>query len=307
MISNDLTPAPSRDPRADARFDRGRAALAEGDLREAAEMIEQALALAPDWAGAWHLLGTVNARRGRAAQARHAFAQALLLDPPDRHGAALALARLGLTTALPVAPAAYVAALFDEYAPRFEDHLTRQLAYRGPAHLIEALASVGLRHFKHVLDLGCGTGLCGAAIRPRADHLAGVDLSAGMVAAARSKAIYDRLETGDLHAFLAGEPTASADLVVAADVLIYIGDLAPLFERAARVVSDGGTLAFSTQLASAEYGYALGEDLRFHHSRRYVDDALTDAAFTVLRREVRSVRRENGRDVPGLIFVARRT
>ncbi len=306
MNSNDMSLSRPRDPRAQTRFARAKAALAEGELAEAAEMIEQALALSPDWPGAWHTLGTVQSRRGLAAQACDAHAMALRLDPADRHGTALALARTGGASVPPVAPHAYVAALFDEYAPRFEHHLTRQLGYRGPSLIVEALAAADIEHFGNVLDLGCGTGLCGAALRARADRLAGVDLSARMIAAAREKAIYDRLAVGDLHTFLAGEDDASADLVVAADVLIYIGDLAPLLSQCARVLRRGRTLAFTTQLGPEAADYTIGADMRFHHARGYVEAALADASFVVARCEERSVRREKGIDVPGLIVVARR-
>ena len=269
-------------------------------------MMEQALALAPDWAGAWQALGAVQERRSLSAQARHAYATALRLDPSDRHGASLAMARLGAIPPPAAAPDAYVAALFDDYATRFDTHLTRQLHYTGPAEIVAALTSAGTERFGRVLDLGCGTGLCGAALRSRADHLVGVDLSPAMVAATRAKAIYDRLEVGGLHPFLAREPDARADLVVAVDVFIYIGDLAPIVTEAARVLRSGAVFAFSTQRSASADPYGIGADLRFHHTRPYVEAILEAGSFAVLRCDAKSIRRENGAEVAGLIVVARR-
>ena len=107
-------------------------------------------------------------------------------------------------------PSAYVRTLFDQYAPRFDAALTEGLGYRGPAVLRDAIAAACTAarrplQFDAALDLGCGTGLAGAALRPLVERLTGVDLSERMVALAREKKLYDRLETGDLVQFLHAE------------------------------------------------------------------------------------------------------
>ena len=93
----------------------------------------------------------------------------------------------------------YVRRLFDQYAGRYDTALTEHLHYRGPALLRDAVEAAmrarGKRpmHFRAMLDLGCGTGLAGAAFRPFVDRLVGVDLSPAMIAQAASKGLYDRL------------------------------------------------------------------------------------------------------------------
>src|SRR5205085_510552 len=75
---------------------------------------------------------------------------------------------------------AYVRALFDQYAPRFDEAL-KGLAYGGPARLREADAKARPDiTFDHMLDLGCGTGLAGAAFRPPVGHLTRLDPSLAM-------------------------------------------------------------------------------------------------------------------------------
>ncbi len=309
----------SRDPRANSRFRRGQDAAAAGALAEAAEMMEQALALAPQWAGAWAALGGVLHAQSEDAKAATAFATALRIDPADTHGAALALARLS-GTLLSEASAAYVTALFDAYATRYEAHLTGPLGYTGPAALVAALHEAGHGAPGHTLDLGCGTGLCGEALRRTgATHLAGVDLSPAMIAVARDKRVgagaplYDRLVVDPLQTFLDGETSASADTIAAADVFSYLGDLAPALAAAARVLRPGGVLAFTvqraigpwaTEQAEAGEGYAVGADLRFAHAPGYVRAALAAAGLGMRVLEERSIRRENGAPVPGLVVAA---
>ncbi|MGU3538940.1 class I SAM-dependent DNA methyltransferase [Methylobacterium sp. A54F] len=304
----------SGDLRADRRYAYAEGCLAEGDAAAAAEMAEQVLDLAPGFAPAWALLGRAREARHAAgggeaerAGAVAAYAAALDLDPADGLGIRLALARLGHGDASGAISPAYVRALFDGYAPRFERHLVGDLAYRGPALLAEALdgAAGPDARFARVLDLGCGTGLMGQALAGRAGWIAGVDLSPAMLALAARKGIYDRLQAGELGDFLAAEPAASADLVVAADVFIYLGDLVPALAGIARALRPGGLAVFSTQWHPAS-GVRLGPDARFAHGDDHVAAAAEAAGLAVLASTPAAVRRERGLDVPGRVVTVRK-
>src|SRR4029077_10060116 len=129
--------------------------------------------------------------------------------------------------------------LFDDYADRFDTHLVGILRYRAPHAILAALQDVCADRpprFAHALDLGCGTGLMGEAIRPFAERLDGVDLSPLMLAKARAKLVYDRLAEAEIVAFVRGSPDRAFDLVLAADVLVYVADLAPVFSEVARTL-----------------------------------------------------------------------
>ena len=148
-------------------------------------MFEQALERAPEWLAALFALGDASERLGRRDAAAEAFRNAIAADPSDPFGAAARLALLGASETPEGLPRAYVTRLFDDYAPRFEAHLVGALAYRGPALLIEALDAVAPgRRFASALDVGCGAGLMGVAIRDRVVRLEGVDLAPAMVAKA---------------------------------------------------------------------------------------------------------------------------
>jgi predicted TPR repeat methyltransferase len=243
-------------------------------------------------------------RRGEAIAA-YRRARELGADPA---GIAFALAALGEGALPAAAPADYVKGLFDQYAGHFDRHLVGTLGYRTP----ELLG--GLLHdhlgaapaLEAALDLGCGTGLCAPILRPMARRLAGVDLSEKMLEKARAAGLYDALACADIVDWLEGRD-AEWDLVLAADVLVYIGDLAPLFDAVARVLQPGGRFAFSVESLAAESpaGYAITASNRFAHAPAYVRACAAAAGLTLVEQRDAVLRREHGAEVGGLLFLLR--
>ncbi len=300
-------PLASSDFIAERRFAYAKAAAGEGDWSAAAELFEQTLERAPDWAPAWFALGEARERLGDLDAAAQAFRMSLAADPADAQGARARLALMGRADAPVELPQAYVARLFDNYAPRFDKHLTKNLGYRAPALIADALSAAATgRRFALGLDLGCGTGLMGEALRGRVEHLAGVDLSAAMIAKARERGAYDRLIVGDAAAALRRERPEAFDLIVAADSLVYIGELAPLFAAVATALTAGGLFAFSVETFEGD-GFKLAPTMRFAHSQPYVETTAVEAALKPLLIRSASTRREAGLDAPGLICVFERT
>lgn len=294
----------SGDVLADRRYAYAESLLAE-DPAAAADLLEQTAERVPHWAPLWMALGTAREKQGWTAAAERAFARADTLDPDGLYGAALHLARLqGVGVA--AMPAPYVAALFDDYAARFDRHLVEELGYRGPPLIRAAvLQAAGPRRFARALDLGCGTGLMGDAVRDLVDVLDGVDLSPAMLAEAERRQVYDSLEAGEIVQALATRAGASHDLVLAADVFVYVGALDDILLGVARVLRPGGLVAFSVQ-RSADLPVRLGADLRFAHSAAHVAAALAAAELACLSLDAVSTRRDAGVDVPGLVAVARK-
>jgi predicted TPR repeat methyltransferase len=290
---------------ADRRFGFAQDLAARGELEAAADLLAQTVALAPAFASAWYALGDLQDRLAMPAEAAQSFRQALRHDGDDRHGAGLRLACLGAADGAAAMPSAYVETLFDQYAERFDAALVEGLAYRGPAVLRAAIerASPSAPRFAAMLDLGCGTGLAGEAFRDIAARITGVDLSAGMLAVARPKGIYADLVQADLAAFLAA-CGATYDLVTAADVFVYVADLAPMAAAIARVLAPLGLLAFTVETHAGD-GVALGDKLRYAHGEAHVRAALAVAGIDILDITPVSTRTEAGAPVPGLVVVAR--
>lgn len=304
------------DARLDRRYAWAEAALKGGDAKAAIEILDQTLAEAPGFTAAWHLYGLAREALGHNEDAATAWRQCLALDPADHFGARLDLARIGAMPAVEATSENFSGNLFDGYADRFDSHLTKALQYRAPAQLKEALGRVCALsnrgfHFETVYDVGCGTGLMGEAIRAESGFLAGCDLSPRMIERARVKTaadgrpLYDKLAVAGLTSFLASRPDKSADLVVAADVFVYLGDLTPAFAQSARVLQTGGLLAFSVQSHGGD-GVVVGADRRFAHAELWLREKLHEARLRPLRVEDASARHDRGQPVPGLLMVVER-
>lgn len=300
----------SGDLRADRRYEYARAAFDDGDHAAAADLARQVLELAPHFAAAHALLGRALMALGEAGAAAEPLEQALALEPEDALGVRLDLARLGRVAPDAAVTAGYVRALFDDYAPQFERHLLRSLNYRGPELVVDALrraASKRLREFRfrRVLDLGCGTGLVAEALAGHCDAIEGVDLSPRMLAKAARTKLYTELHETELGAFLSARGDRECDLVVAADVFVYLADLVPVFREAHRVLAPDGFLAFTAQ-AHAGAGVVLGEDARYAHSEDFLREGLAAAGLSVVLFETVSTRLDRGEPVPGFLAVAER-
>jgi predicted TPR repeat methyltransferase len=308
MLVGSAVPLSSGDITLDRRIDWARGLMTRGDTEGAIGLLRETIDGAPGFLGAWYLLADSLERTGARDEAVDAYRRVVTLDPEDKLGASLRLARLERRRPEGMPPA-YVRALFDQNATRFEADLVETLAYRGPELLraaVEAAAKArGKRgRFARVLDLGCGTGLMGAAIRDLADELVGVDLSPGMIMQAQTKDVYDRLVVGNLVAFLEEEP-GPFDLVLAADVFVYLEDLKPIISLVRDKLAPGGLLAFTTEAYRGD-GVILNQGLRFAHGEKHLREAAKTARLDVFLIERASARTAEGKPVPGSIAVMAR-
>lgn len=282
------------------------ALLEAGSATEARDLAADACALDPQWTDAWFVLAETSERADDRVRAVEAYRRCLSLEPQDRLGAGPRLTLLGAAGTPERLPNAYVRTLFDQTARRFEESLVGRLEYRAPERLIQSLEPfrTDMPTPLAVLDVGCGTGLAGVLLRPWAARLDGFDLSPLMVAEARRKNIYDAVDVADLF----DTPAADAPrygLAVAADVLCYVGDLAPAFEAIRARLIEHGHLAFTVEAGSG-VPYALGPAQRFRHDPHSIERWLTEAGFERLACERAVLRRERREPVDGLVVVARR-
>jgi predicted TPR repeat methyltransferase len=284
--------------------------MKEADHTAAVDLAEQSLELAPLFAPAHALLGRARAALGQRDSAVAALLRALEIEPDDALGVRIDLARLGALPPEAAIGAGYVRALFDDYAGTFDKHLVKNLNYRGPELLRSAVrraqAVYGRKLWcERILDLGCGTGLVAKAFEGSYAAIEGVDLSPRMLAAARRTRLYERLHEGDLLGFLRAHGEGSADLVVAADVFVYIAALDDIFADVSRVLVPSGLLAFTVQ-AHEEPGVILGPDSRYAHGEPYLRDLAAQTGFSVTLFEPVSTREDRGLAVPGFLLVLER-
>jgi predicted TPR repeat methyltransferase len=294
---------------ADRRYEFARDLRLKGDLVAAADLLQQAIELAPGFVSAWFTLGEIRQALGEHDAAIAAFRKAREADAGDPHGASLRLMRLGAEEVASM-PKAYVRALFDQYAPKFESALIDDLGYRGPALLFKAVlaARCAVRKpafFKCAIDLGCGTGLAATAFAREVDRFTGIDLSPRMIEKARSTGLYAELEVNDMLEGLRARRDASADLILAADAMVYVADLVPVLKETCRVLVAGGVLAFTLETHGGD-GVVIGEGLRYAHGAAYVRASLQAAGLKLSQFEELSARNEDNVPVPGLVVVAAR-
>ena len=213
----------------------------------------------------------------------------------------------GTTKTTEVAPKEYVAKVFDEYAPRFERHLTIDLQYNTPTKLrnmFDNFAEIFPDKAKNAVDLGCGTGLCGIAFNGVYEKICGIDLSSKMLEEAKKKNIYDKLILGDLidsldtHAY-------KFDLFISADTFIYLGNLSRVFESAAKRAAPNAGFIFTTESCETE-PYILGKSGRYSHSFPYIESVCKKNGFMILKYLQDTLRKEPEGWVLGGFYLAKR-
>jgi predicted TPR repeat methyltransferase len=267
---------------------------------EAADSYLQALEHGSDSAALQFTTAELLRESGRKAEAARHYRQALTLDPEDKFGTGLALSALEGSIVPAEAPQAHIRALFDHFAERFDKTLRGELAYRGPEIIKAAVETLGAKDLS-ILDLGCGTGLCGEILRPFARRLDGVDLSSRMIEKAAERGLYESLCAEDAVEYLRANQ-AKYDLIAAGDVLVYFGDLMPVLSAAFVSLKPGGRFIFTVEKSEGE-AYRLGTTQRFAHSSPYIEETAQTAGFTLLSLFAVSTRQEAGAPVPGSLVI----
>ncbi|MES2191085.1 MAG: tetratricopeptide repeat protein [Pseudomonadota bacterium] len=247
---------------------------------------------------AWSQRAAILKDMGRPEEAAVAFRRAIALGGDSTlNGYFLA----SLTGEEPPAsaPRQYVEALFDDYAGQFDEHLVDVLGYKAHSVLVGHAQGVGKKHYRAALDLGCGTGLCGPLVKAFADRVDGVDLSAKMIEKAGALGVYGTLVQADLAGFLQGTDQRY-DMVLSADVFIYVGALEAVFAGAQRVLEPGGLFCFSVERADSDVEYRLTRSQRYAHSLRYLKALAASHGFEVAKVVEHPIRAEQGRPIDGL-------
>ena len=279
---------------------RGQTLQKLGRHDEALLSYDKALSLDRSLAQAWTLRGGILKVQRRFDEAVECFREALA-HGGDAELNGYFLASLVGRDAPASAPQRYVQSLFDDYADTFDEHLVSVLRYEAHRFLVDNLRGVGPERFGAALDLGCGTGLCGPLVKPAVQRLDGVDLSPLMLDKARALGVYEQLAQGDLVEHLRGTPQ-TYDLVLSADVFIYVGDLEPVFAGVSRVMNRGGVFCFSVEQAGDEQMFQLTTQQCYAHSERYVRQLAERHGFEIVKMLRHAIREDQREPIVGLYF-----
>ena len=260
----------------------GEALLAANALPAAIAELQRTLRLDPSLERARFLMASAWLEAGEAEQALSIFAG--ISTSPETEAM---VARARAIQSARRSDAGYVRHLFDQFSADYDARMLGQLSYAAP-QILRDLADLVMpgRDQLSILDLGCGTGLAGVLFQDKAASLTGIDLSPAMIAKARARGIYDTLIVGDIEAL----PEGRYDLILAADTLVYLGDLAPLFRTLGAGLSPDSYFLFTIEAKDGE-GFELGPKRRWRHSETYL----------------RELARQNGFSVAGLVTASPRT
>lgn len=264
--------------------------------------LERALELEPECPNALWWLADYWHERGKRAKALPLYKGFLKLEPDDAEAKHM-IAALGGSKAPRHAPDDYVRNQFDSYAEDFDKSLVDELEYQGPELIMKALGKVRPKKAPpaDIADLGCGTGLMGLRVKPFAKTLIGVDLSPKMIKESRKRRIYDRLEVKEITKFLRGQKR-KFDVIVCADVIIYVGDIREMFKAVAESLRPGGIFAFTAEWQDKP-GFTLTDSGRYAHKPVWLRKAGKAAGLKELHSFKGRLRYERGKPVKGYISV----
>lgn len=279
-----------------------------GITSSAIDQYNKALNLDPNRSTWQHNLAVLYLRDRQLDLAKQHFKLSLALeaDNPTAQHMLQALESDGFTKSeIATAPASYISDLFDQYAGYYNKHVTDTLHYKVPAMLRQAISKHVTTATKqqNVLDLGCGTGLCGIYFSDLAGFLVGVDLSAEMLAQAKALDAYDGLCRANIVETIPGYGRAVFDIVLAADVLVYIGDLSLVFAAVKSCLRTTGMFAFTVEALFTENDFELQSSGRFAHSEKYILQLAEEYNFIVKTFDNVVLREQEGSPIDGFLFV----
>ncbi|HER62946.1 MAG TPA: methyltransferase domain-containing protein, partial [Desulfobacteraceae bacterium] len=193
--------------------------------------------------------------------------------------------------------------LFDQYSENFEENLIKDLEYNAYCILRQAIDALPGKksRYDHGLDLGCGTGLAGEAFQSVCTKLSGVDLSANMIGQSAEKDLYHELHCADVIEFL-DRTDQRYDLLVAADIVPYLGNLEPLFAAAAKCAAENAHFCLSSE-GTEKPAWDIQPTGRYGHNPDYIDQTAGKYGWLVLERFRANIRREHDAWIRGTIFV----
>ncbi len=276
-----------------------------GNIDVAIRYYQKAIHIQPDFFEAHNNVAAAFLVKQHAGLALHHFQEAARLQP-DNSSLQYTIQALSQNQQLLAAPTDYIKSLFDSYADHYDQHLVNALDYQVPIHFQRVLTDLHLKNkAQDVLDIGCGTGLCGGLVKPFAKTLTGVDLSKKMLEMAREKNFYDELVCEDFYSFLTNKNTVY-DLIMAGDVLVYIGDLGSLFQHVQHTLRANGLFIFNTEISETD-DYKMNQSGRFAHQKKYIERLAKQNQLAIVYHEKAMTRMQNNEPVYGYLYVLQRS
>lgn len=246
--------------------------------QEAIHYFLEALIYNPDYVDAHLNLASIYMKRQEYEKARNHYYKVESLQPDNQEVKHL-LAALTGEKVPDRAPDTYVENLFGHYAPHYDEHLVKHLKFSVPDIIAKAVDNyIGPEPKSlRILDLGCGTGLCAEKLEDSIKEIDGVDLSADMLLGAEHKNIYNNLSKSDITS-ACNEVDDPYDLIIAGDVLPYVGKLDDIFTAAQHALKPGGHFIFTVERGTKQ-DVELQTSARYRHKQSYIESEAKSSGF----------------------------
>lgn len=279
-------------------YNTGVAQMGLGKIDDAINLFKQVLSIDNKHFGALSNLAAIKMRNRDRNGALDLLKKALEVEPSNKTTKfmlqALSHEQVGTCKE-------YAADLFNHYALYYDKHMQDTLQYKLPQKLWEILNKLKLNNLNLILDLGCGTGLCGDVLKEFSKHLIGVDISSKMLEIAQNKGVYERLVSKDILEFLQ-EDKNKYDLIVCLDVLPYFGSLNKFFNYTSERLSNNGIFIFSTEISEID-DWQIQESVRFKHAPQYILNLCKENNLLLEYNERVSARKQDNRDLEEIVYV----
>ena len=189
----------------------------------------------------------------------------------------------------------YAERLFDKFALMYDERM-KQIGY----NVLNKIKELNLSFEGNVLDLGCGTGLAAETLKSKNSRWTGVDISENMLKTAKDKKLYETLHQSDIEQFLK-DNSKTYDTVLCLDVLEYIQHYENIFK-----LCYPSRLILTIEIAPENIDtVTLSPQGRYQHNPAYIEKLLQDAGYQTINAHTLTLRKENGKDVKGVLFVSK--
>jgi len=283
-------------------YNSGVAEMALGHLDKASVFFDGILKLQADHVPALNNQAAIYLKKNEKEKAQQFLERALTANPNDTASEHMLNAIKGKSEAK-TSPE-YAQNLFNNYALYYDQHMQGALEYGIPQHTGRMIHQLEIHDIDKTLDLGCGTGLSGPILREISQHVTGIDIAEKMLAHAKEKAIYDVLVESEVTQFLQTDKT-NYDLILAADVLPYFGDLSSLFKEVANHLTPQGFFIFSTEISNST-PWKLELTARFSHLAEYIAQLCEKNNLHIIEQEKIPARKQNEAPLEVILYAVRK-
>lgn len=288
---------------AQGHYQLAQALMQMGRIKKAIKSLKHVNSIKTDIPDVHLMLGQLLIKSGENKQAAEQLRHYIRLVPDDKAGAIMLLAHIG-EEKIPDKPSEnYIQNFYGNYANNYDDHLVNRLNYKCPQIIFDSLKKNKVEG-NDILDLGCGTGLCGVAIKSLAKRLDGVDLSKPMLEVANKRNIYDSLVAADIYEFLSKKHN-EYDVVVAAGLFEHIGEPEQVFSSTFKVLRENGYFVFTTDENKSD-DIGVNAAGFYMHGKSYLEEQAKKCGFEVISIESVSMWIENKKPVSGLIIILKK-